>query len=138
MKVLSSNVSLGVIDRPMREKFVRATLVAAVLVTASRTVVADGCVVGTETNNIRPDGVHAVSSVLSVDLYPDIKTCNEAQSYLASRLPSMVTMDPVVVDSMTFDCHVPSTCFPNDANSLQPFSRVVYMHPKDKPAAKRP
>lgn len=88
---------------------------------------ADGCVVGTEITNIRPDGVHAVSSVFSVHLYADIRSCNDALSYQARNLPETAAAKANLWDSLTFDCHVPGSCYPADQGAVEPFSRVVYV-----------
>ena len=93
---------------------------------AGQSLAAD-CVVGTEVTNIRPDGVRAVSSVFSVNIYSDVKSCNDALSYQARYLPLADAAKAFPWDSLTFDCHVPSSCHPSDENSVDPFRRVVYM-----------
>ena len=90
-------------------------------------VLAGDCVVGTEISNMRPDGVRAVGSVFYVDIYSDIKSCNEALSYNAHYLPMTAAAKAYPWDSLTFDCHVPNSCHPSDEGSVKPFSRVIYM-----------
>lgn len=105
----------------------RGKVFGVLLVFTAGQALADDCVVGTEITNVRPDGVHAVSSVFSVKLYSDIRSCNDALSYQARNLPLSAAAKAYRWDSLTFDCHVPSSCSPADQGDIEPFSQVVYM-----------
>jgi hypothetical protein len=113
----------------------RGIVIGIVCAFAAGHAVADGCVVGTEVTNVRPDGTRAVSSVFSVAIYPDVKSCNDALSYQAKNLPLTSAAKAYPWDSLTFDCHVPETCHPNDVETVQPFSRVVYVSQARGPRA---
>jgi hypothetical protein len=113
----------------------RRLVVGIVLAFTAAHAVADGCVVGTEITNVRPDGTRAVSSVFSVALYSDVKSCNDALSYKAKYLPLTSAAKAYPWDSLTFDCHVPESCHPSDVERVQPFSRVVYISQAKGPGA---
>ena len=108
----------------------RRKLIGTWLFMAATHALANDCVVGSEVANLRPDSVHAISSVFSVEIYSDIKSCNEAVSYQAQHLPQTEAAKSYPWDSLTFDCHVPKACNPLDAGEVLPFSRVVYIHYK--------
>lgn len=102
-------------------------IIGILLILVAGQTLADDCVVGTEIINLRPDGAKAVSSVLSVEIYSDIRSCNDALAYKARYLPLTAAAKAYPWDSLTFDCHIPGSCHPIDEGSVEPFSRVVYV-----------
>lgn len=110
---------------------IRQAAMAICFLLFAQTTIASDCVTGVILDGVRPDEHRAVGYVIAVDTYSNVAACNDAMAYKAKLLPRAQAAQNLVAnraDSLTFTCKVPPNCSPDDEGTVEPYSRVVYLH----------